>query len=136
MKVKIKKLHPDAVIPKKAHADDAGFDLTAVAVEYPKGVYLTKYSFGIAIEIPKNHVGLIFPRSSVWKTDQLLSNSVGVIDCGYTGEISAIFHGTGYKVGDRVAQLIIMPIPSIEFEEVETLEETPRGAGGYGSTGK
>lgn len=140
MKVKIKKLHPDVIVPSYAKDGDAGLDLTAISVErdeYHNYVYHT----GIAIEIPKGYVGLIFPRSSVSKTNLTLRNSVGVIDSGFRGEITLKFgeldhSNDAYNVGDRIGQLIIMPYPYIEFEEVEELSKTERGEGGYGSTGK
>ena len=145
MKVKIKKLHKDAKIPRYAKPGDAGMDLTVTSVDIKRNKAIVK--FGLAMEIPTGYVGLIFPRSSIHKTDFRLTNSVGVIDSGYRGEISAVFdiHGTrldgetdvwDYKVGDRAAQIIIMPYPEIEFEEVEELSESERGEGGYGSTGK
>lgn len=142
MQVKIKKVHPDAVLPKKAHPSDAGFDLTAVAItSKPNDPYI-EFDTGLVIEIPINHVGLLFPRSSISKTDLSLSNSVGVVDHGFLGKIRLRFRQThdlpidmcGYKVGDRVGQLIILPYPEIEFEEVEELNKTDRGEGGFGST--
>lgn len=136
MKIKIKKLHEDAVIPKYARPGDAGLDLTATRKELIDSEHV-KYYFGIAIEIPNGHVGLVFPRSSCYKQRQILSNCVGVIDSGYRGEISAVMIGTStesYNIGDRVAQLIIMPYPVIEFEEVNELTETERGEQGYGSS--
>lgn len=141
MKVKIKKLHPDAVIPKYAKPGDAGMDLTAVSVEdeYYNGNVV--YNTGLAFEIPEGYVGLLFPRSSNSKKGLLLSNSVGVIDSGYRGEVSFKFKVLNssmgvYKVGERIGQILIVPYPQIEFEEVEELSETERGTGGYGSTGK
>jgi len=137
MKVKIKKLHEDAIIPKYAKDGDAGMDLTAVDVTADAGVIT--YKTGLAVEIPRWHVGLLFPRSSVYKTGQSLTNCVGVIDSGYRGEIMLKFtlspYQREYQIGDRVGQLIIMPYPKIEFEEVEQLSSTDRGEGGYGSTG-
>ena len=141
MKVKIKKLHPDAVIPSYAKAGDAGMDLTAVGIEKesipPKGI--VTFRTGLAIEIPEGHVGLLFPRSSVYKTGMTLSNCVGVIDSGYRGEIMMKYFRNGfheeYNVGDRIGQLIIMPYPEVQFEEVAELSSTDRGEGGYGSTG-
>lgn len=138
MKVKIKKLHQDAVIPKYSKSGDAGMDLTAIDV-VADGSTLT-YKTGLAIEIPPWHVGLLFPRSSVYKTGQSLTNCVGVIDSGYRGEIMMKFtlspYAKEYDIGDRVGQLIIMPYPRIDFAEVEELTPTERGDGGYGSTGK
>lgn len=138
MIVKIKKLHPDAVIPKYAKPGDAGLDLTAVDI-VADGATLT-YKTGLAIELPWWHVGLLFPRSSVYKTGQTLTNCVGVIDSGYRGEIMLKFtlspYAKEYEIGDRVGQLIIMPYPRVDFEEVDQLLETERGTRGYGSTGR
>lgn len=139
MKVKIKKLNENAVIPHYAKEGDAGLDLTATKVKHEKGN--VKYFSGLAIEIPRGYVGLLFPRSSNSKKDLLLTNSVGVIDSGYRGEITAVFKKTKYiaetyKVGERFAQLVILPYPEIELEEAEELSVTERGSNGYGSTGK
>ena len=137
MKVKIIKLHPDAVIPKYAKRGDAGMDLTAVEMERAWDV--VTYKTGLAVEIPPWHVGLLFPRSSVYKTSMVLSNCVGVIDSGYRGEIMLKFreqtNSNPYEVGDRIGQLIIMPYPRVDFELVDELTSTDRGSGGYGSTG-
>lgn len=145
MKVKIKKLNPLAVIPKYAKPGDAGMDLTAVSYEYDGAHDNYIYGTGLAVEIPEGYVGLIFPRSSNRKTSAYLTNHVGVIDSGYRGEIMLTFKGRDsgrllmpyapYQVGDRIGQLIIMPYPQIEFEEVNELSETERGEGGHGSTG-
>jgi dUTP pyrophosphatase len=87
-------------------------------------------------------VGLVFPRSSVYKTGFSLTNCVGVIDSDYRGEIMAKFADTylgdveGYEVGDRICQMIIMPVPEVEYVEADKLSSTERGAGGYGSTGR
>lgn len=186
MKIKIKKLADNAVIPTYAHTTDAGLDLTATSRVFDKHGTAT-YGTGIAVEIPEGYVGLIFPRSSVSRKDLNLSNSVGVIDSGYRGEITmkfrptlvyvdrdkygkditdyegtdqtdystqqVTFHGRQenypdvnegclpfpprlYEVGERIGQLIIIPYPKIEFEEVTELSDTERGTGGYGSTGK
>jgi len=143
MKVNIMKLVDEAVTPKKAHSTDAGLDLTATSMKEQKGMVI--YGTGLAFEIPEGHVGLVFPRSSVSKTCLSLSNAVGVIDAGYRGEVMFKFRehlsprddtGRIYSVGDRIGQIIIMPIPEIEFEEVESLSDTSRGTGGYGSSGK
>jgi dUTP pyrophosphatase len=113
---------------------------------------------GIALEIPEGFVGLIFPRSSIRKTGLQLSNSVGVVDSGYRGELQATFNklfggeamydemkvnsashtniNDWYKVGDRVCQIMIIPHPTVDLIEVDELSETLRGEGGFGSTGK
>ena len=154
MQVKIKKLNPNAVIPSYAKSGDAGMDLVATSIIKDTPEQIT-YGMGIALEIPEGFVGLIFPRSSVRKTGLQLSNSVGVIDSGYRGELQATFNklfGTErmydetkntedtsinfYKVGDRIAQIMIIPYPPIEFMEVDELSDSERGEGGFGSTGK
>ena len=141
MQIKIKKLNPEAVIPTYAKVGDAGMDLVATNIKSNTTFDIT-YGLGIALEIPEGFVGLVFPRSSIRKYDLALSNSVGVIDSGYRGELQATFKKTNgldslsYNIGDRVAQLIIIPHPTIEFEEVNELSNTERGEGGFGSTGK
>lgn len=141
LKIKIKKLHPDAVIPKYAKPGDAGMDLTAVKILSNTTFDIT-YDLGLSMEIPEGYVGLIFPRSSIRNKELILSNSVGVIDSGYRGNIQATFIKTNgldslkYEKRDRVAQIIILPYPQIEFEEVDELSSTDRGKGGFGSTGK
>ena len=139
IKIKLKKMNPNAVVPTYAKQGDAAMDLYAAEVQKDKWgnyVYLT----GIALEIPSGYVGLLFPRSSVSRTCLSLANSVGVVDSGYRGEIMLKYRNTGeansiYKSGDRVGQLIIMPYPQIELIEVEELSTTERGDGGFGSTG-
>jgi|TARA_R110001583_G_scaffold8195_5_gene39612 dUTP pyrophosphatase len=137
MKVKIKKLSPEARVPKYAKPGDACMDLYAVGHtmdEYGNQVYDTQ----IAIEIPEGYVGLVFPRSSVSKTTLALRNAVGVIDSGYRGSIILKYNGDttrSYSEGDRVGQIMILPYPQIEFEEVNELSDSERGSGGFGSTG-
>lgn len=141
MKVKIKKLHPNAVVPSYSKEGDAGLDLTAT-VQYSNTSFQATYGTGLAIEIPKGFVGLVFPRSSIRNTELSLSNSVGILDSGYRGEVQATFNKANgldsytYRVGDRIAQLLILPYPPIEFEEVQDLSTTDRAEGGFGSTGK
>lgn len=144
MKVKIKKLSPNAVIPTYAKSGDAGMDMVATKIISDTLDSIT-YGTDIAVEIPDGFVGLVFPRSSIRKTNLQLSNSVGVIDSGYRGEIQATFKKIqgvsnevleNYKVGDRICQIMIIPHPLVEFEEVEELSNTERGEGGFGSTGK
>ena len=147
MKVKIKKLNESAVIPKYSKAGDAGMDLVATSIEIDKYGNIV-YGTGLAFEIPKGYVGLLFPRSSISKYDMNLTNSTGVLDSGYRGEVFFKFKHPNrftddfdgkystYNIGDRIGQIIILPYPQIEFEEVEELSETDRGIGGFGSTGK
>ena len=140
MKVKIKKTHPDAIIPSYAKQGDACLDLFAVEKENDINGNVI-FNTGISLEIPLGFVGLIFPRSSISKTMHSLRNSVGVIDSGYRGNIILKFWGSrsneaSYKIGDRIGQIMIIPHPKIEFCEVEELTSSQRGIGGFGSTGE
>ena len=141
MQVRIKKLNENVVIPSYAKDGDAGMDLIATSIIGEEPFQIT-YGLGIALEIPKGFVGLVFPRSSIRKTDLSLTNCVGVIDSGYRGELQATFRkhkgvaSKTYEVGDRVAQIMIIPHPPIEFEETDELSDSERGEGGFGSTGK
>lgn len=140
MQVKFKKLAPEAVIPSYAKPGDAGMDLVATSKEFDAEKEKLVFGTGLAVEIPEGHVGLLFPRSSIVKTLLSLANSVGVIDSGYRGEIKVIFDPghrpkKNYEVGDRIAQLIIMPFPRVEPVEAFDLSDTARGSGGFGSTG-
>jgi dUTP pyrophosphatase len=141
--VRFKKLHNNAITPIYSKDGDAGMDLTITSIVSETKTDVT-YGFGIAVEIPKGYVGLLFPRSSVRKYDLSLTNSVGVIDSGYRGEIQATFKKTNwlkgdssekYNIGDRATQIMILPYPQIEFIETDNLSETERGDGGFGSSG-
>jgi dUTP pyrophosphatase len=170
MRAQIKRLVPEAVIPKYMKEDDSGMDLVAVSKKFDEDGNVV-YGTGLAMAIPKDHMGLIFPRSSNAKKDLILSNSIGVIDPGYRGEVFLKFKPSGYfaadidsvaagvetdffeyvcfgkespddtdqvsvyNVGDRVGQIIIVPRPFVEWEEVDELSVTERGTGGYGSSG-
>lgn len=140
MKVRIMKLINNAVIPTYAKMGDAGLDLTAVSKTKDDSGNVV-YGTGLAFEIPQGYVGLVFPRSSNAKKDLWLTNSVGVIDSGYRGEVMFKYRPVSFKereyaVGERVGQLIIMPYPHIEVEEADELSESERSTGGYGSSGK
>ena len=142
--VKFRKLVPEAVTPKYAQDGDAGIDLTATSFRVTDT--FIEFGTGIAVEIPHGHVGLLFPRSSITKSASgvSLKNSVGVIDSNYRGEILVRFElpysaqtgGNIPVVGDKVAQLIVMPYPKVHLEEVQELSDSNRGQGGFGSTDK
>lgn len=153
MQVKIKKLHKYAVVPTYAKHGDAGMDLTAASKRYDVHGNVV-YGTGLSFEIPDGYVGLLFPRSSNTKKDLILGNSVGVLDSGYRGEVVFKFkpmptyqenefgrtvfdicNYQSYSIGDRIGQIIIMPIPKIEFIEVDELSDSERGNGGFGSSG-
>jgi dUTP pyrophosphatase len=141
MKIHFKKLNPQAQKPKFGKPGDAGADLVATTVDLSRDGQVV-YGTGIAVEIPEGMVGLVFPRSSVRNYNLSMANSVGVIDSGYRGEIMVTFNfnsrtpdNTIYQVSDRIAQLVIMPVPLAQYVEVDELSETERGQDGHGSTG-
>ena len=127
MKVKFKKLSDKAVTPTYAYNGDAGLDLTAVSVNSEInecGQFVIVYHTGLALEIPKGYVGLLFPRSSIANKSLVLTNCVGVIDSNYRGEVLLKFKNTTgdsvpavYPIGAKIAQLIIMPYPTINLIE-------------------
>lgn len=148
LNIKIKKLSQDAIIPTYAKHGDAAMDLTATSKSYDDHGNVV-YGTSLAFEIPNGYVGLLFPRSSNAKTHLLLSNSVGVIDSGYRGEVmikfkktyndvvdGELYHNVSsqYQIGDRIGQIIIMPYPQVTFTEVDELSSSDRGIGGFGST--
>ena len=141
MQLKIKLLAENAVKPKYAKKGDAGMDLVATSI-ISNTTFQVTYGLGIALEIPEGFVGLVFPRSSIRNTELMLSNSVGVIDSGYRGELQATFNklngldSISYKVGERVCQIVIVPTPVVQVKIVDELSETERGEGGFGSSGK
>ena len=141
MELKVK-LEDGAPLPRHAHAGDAGLDLTSTeSVDlWPGSGALV--STGTAIELPEGYVGLVFPRSGLAsKHGVTLKNSVGVIDSGYRGVIKAPLYHVGerpYRIerGERICQLVIVPVETIECVEVDELGETDRGASGFGSSGR
>lgn len=157
LEVKIKKLHKDAVIPKYETIGSVGMDLTATSKKYDERGNIV-YGTGLAIQIPEGYYADLRPRSSISKYDLVLANSVGTIDSDYRGELILKFKTTSklkphchavntmevvlpefheeYNVGDRIAQIVILPYPKVSFVEVDELTETERGTGGFGSTNK
>jgi dUTP pyrophosphatase len=143
MKIKFKKLHPEAIMPKRAHPGDAGLDLIAISVRFDNEYNFYEYDTGLAVEIELGFVGLFMPRSSVSKTGLHLCNGVGCVDSGYIGPLKARFYkntlpglrSKPYEVGERIGQLVIVPCFIGEIMEVNELSETSRGQGGFGSSG-
>ncbi len=145
MKIRIKKLKNNAIIPTRGSLQAAGYDLYAcldsesVEIEPHKTV---KIGTGLSVEVPDGYFGAIFARSGLAAKQGLRpANCVGVADSDYRGEyIVAVHNDTDepkiIENGDRIAQLVIMPYLSVEFEEAQELDATERGAGGFGSTGK
>ena len=164
MKVRFKRLHPDAVVPFKTYPEDFCYDVVATS-EQEIAPNVWKYGIGLAFEIQgkpedlvvENEFGMellriqqdrkcnvsldLRPRSSIYKTGMVLSNSVGTVDDLYRGEVSAIFYHVlpgmpRYRIGDRIGQIKLGITLPLEFEEVDELGQTARGDGGYGSTGR
>jgi len=147
MDVNFKKLHPDAITPTYAKDGDAGLDLTIISV-ISNTLFQVIYGTGLAFEVPRGYVGLVFPRSSVRDYKLTLANCVGVLDSGFRGEIVLTFNKTNslnpvlfqnhpeYEIGDKAAQLIIIPFPTINLIEKKELSTTERNDGGHGHTGK
>ena len=142
MKVNYKRLTIAAEARKVATAGSAGADISSAADVTIKPGETKLIHTGLVMEIPSGHVGLMFPRSGLsLKTPLRQPNSVGVIDSDYRGEVRGMFTNTGaedveIKRGDRIAQMIVLPIPGVEWVEVAELGETERGEGGFGSTGR
>jgi dUTP pyrophosphatase len=143
-KIAVKKLSPKAVLPTYGSCEAAGADLYA-CLDAPVTVAPGQTAWiptGIALEVPKGCAGLIYARSSMGTKRGLApANKVGVIDSDYRGEIRVVLlnHGTQEQTvepGERIAQLIITPVLTPEYEEVAELTDTDRGTGGFGSTGK
>jgi dUTP pyrophosphatase len=142
-RVRIKKLNENAVIPKYGSEDAAGADLYACMggdTVIPAGKTVMIHT-GVALEVPVGYAGLVYARSGLASKRGLApANKVGVIDSDYRGEIMVALHnhsGEDQTVEDmeRIAQLVITPVLRVQFDEVEELEETDRGVGGFGSTG-
>ena len=136
--VQVQRLRDNAVMPQYGTDGSAGADLTAHSKTIDPTGYV-EYGTGLKIAIPPGHVGLLYPRSSISKTEMRLCNSVGVIDSDYRGEIMVRFRWQGssrlYDVGERICQIVVVPYPKIVYNEVVQLSPTERGDGSFGSTG-
>jgi len=140
MKVKIKKLHPNAIIPSYAHAGDAGMDLFTVEPFELEPMERKSVPLGLAIEIPEGYVGLVWDKSGL-SHKYGLKNFGGVIDSGYRGEIHAGIMNLSdkffsFEKGQKIAQLLIQKVEHVDFQESSELTDTDRGKGGFGSSGK
>ena len=125
---------------KHFHQGDAGLDVYIVENQIINSEETTRIKLGISCENIDRKAYFLMPRSSISKTPLRLANSVGLIDAGYRGEIMVTFNLKNpwsdiYNVGDRIAQLVIIPVPLVQYKEVEELSETQRGTAGHGSTG-
>ena len=142
--IRVKRLRKNAVLPRRGSVDAAGADLSA-CLDAPLTIQPHETMFvptGISVEIPRGFAGFVFARSSVAsKRDLAPANKVGVIDADYRGEILCALHNHGLspqtiEPGERIAQLVILPVFAADYVEADELSDTARGAGGFGSTGR
>jgi len=141
MEIQVRKLHPEARLPHRAHEGDGGADLHSVEqITIPPGER-REVGTGIALAIPQGYAGFVQPRSGLaFRHGIMVVNSPGLIDAGYRGEVRVSLYNSGTEpfaiaVGDRIAQLVIQRVETPGFSVVEELDETGRGSGGFGSTG-
>lgn len=138
---KIRRVHPDATLPTRAHNTDAGWDLHALEHDEVQPGETRKIRTGIAVAIPPGQVGDIRPRSGLASRGITVANSPGTVDTGYRGEVLVLLRNTSAKVfkvapGDRIAQLVFTYINTQPLIVVDELEDTERGENGFGSTGQ
>ena len=139
MELKIRRIHPEAKLPSYGHKGDAGLDLFSCA-DYVLGAGEVKaIQTGIKVAIPRGYVGLIWDKSGI--SLKGVHKLAGVVDAGYRGEVQVVMINLGntpyeIKKGMKIAQMLIQPISEVEVIEVEDLDDTLRGEGGFGSTGQ
>ena len=143
MNLRVRRLHPDAQLPTRAHADDAGLDLRALRSVTLAPGERALVPTGIALAVPPGHAGWVVPRSGLaLRHGVALVNAPGLIDPGYRGEVGVLLLNTDradavtLEAGERIAQLVIAPIAMPEVVETETLDASERAAGGFGSSGQ
>ena len=140
--LRVHRLHPDAVVPSYAHPGDAGLDLTSVADVVLAPGARAAVPTGLAMAIPPGWVGLVHPRSGLARRHGVtVANAPGTIDAGYRGEVLVLLVNLGadevrLAAGERVAQLLLQRVGIAAIEEVDALDDTDRGRGGFGSTGR
>lgn len=140
MLIKFKKLNKNAKLPEYAHPGDAGLDLYSCEEKILKPGERYNFGSGLAVEIPKNYVGLIWEKSGLALNEGVISLG-GVIDSGYRGEIGLALMNSGkqkvkIEKGQKIAQLLIQPVINARIKEVNNINNTSRGKGGFGSTGR
>ena len=143
MRLAVRRLSPEAKLPARAHAGDAGYDLFAAEAATVWAGRRATVGTGIAIELPPGHAGLVLPRSGLAARHGIaLVNAPGLIDEGYRGEVRILLLNTDSEEhfeiapGDRIAQLVVVAVGAPEVVEVEELAASERGDGGFGSTGR
>lgn len=140
--VKVKKLIPEAHIPQYETASAAGMDVIPTSVVYKPEIDTWEYHTGLSFELPEGYAMFILPRSSNRKTDAYMPNTPGLLDADYRGELLVCYKNRDagineppYEInGKGIAQIVILPYPRVSFTEVDSLSETERGEGGFGST--
>ena len=143
MKLSFRRIDPEAKLPQAAHPGDAGLDLAStIDIDIPAGER-AMIPTGVAVAIPDGYAGLVLPRSGLASRHGLtLANAPGLIDAGYRGEVTCAIVNLNRTVpvrivrGDRIAQLVIVAVPSVDPEWADELPESARGTGGFGSTGQ
>jgi dUTP pyrophosphatase len=140
--LRVRRLHPAARLPARAHGDDAGYDLCAIEPATLQPGERATIATGIAIELPAGHAGLVVPRSGLAARHGIaIVNAPGLIDAGYRGELKVLLLNTDtaepfrIAAGDRIAQLVIVAVATPQVVEAEALAATDRGEGGFGSSG-
>ena len=143
MRLRYQRVSQDALAPARAHHDDAAFDLHSVEALTLAPGERAQVGTGIAVAIPPAHAGLVLPRSGLAARHGIsVVNAPGLIDPGYRGELRVLLLNTDSREafeispGDRIAQLLIVAVHGVRLDEVEQLDKTPRGVGGFGSTGR
>lgn len=143
MRLRVRRLHPDAQLPTRAHPDDAGLDLRALhAITLAPGER-AQVPTGLALELPSGHAGWVVPRSGLAHRHGIaLVNAPGLIDPGYRGEVRVLLlntdrsHTVMLDAGDRIAQLVVGPVALPAVVEADVLSDSSRATGGFGSSGK
>ena len=143
MTLRVRRLHPDAELPTRAHPEDAGLDLRALDAVTLEPGERAQVATGIAVELPPGHAGWIVPRSGLAHRHGIaLVNAPGLIDPGYRGEVKVLLLNTDRETpaelaaGDRIAQLVVSPIATPSVIDTDALDGSARGEGGFGSSGK
>jgi len=138
--IKVKKIEEQAIVPTRSNSDDAGWDLYSITTRPIAPSQRVTIRTGISLQIPEEYVGLIWPRSGM-SVKNGIDVLAGVVDSGYRGEIKVCLLNTSrewmdIKEGDRIAQILFQEVPHFQLQEVEILQNSDRGQGGFGSTGK
>lgn len=139
MNLKIKLLNENARLPAYQSGQAGGLDLVATSKEWDEVNGVLTFGTGLAIQLPRGTMGLLMPRSSIYKTGLTMCNGIGLLDSDYSGEVMFKFYvgraKSNFSIGDRIGQLVVIPIPYMNIQVVSELTSTERNEGGFGSTG-